>query len=43
VASGFPTVLSVDDDPRRRDLLTLLLRFPKFDVVCASNSAEAKP
>jgi DNA-binding NtrC family response regulator len=34
-------VLVVDDDPRMRDLLTLLLRFSKFEVLCAANPAEA--
>ncbi|MBI4487270.1 MAG: response regulator [Acidobacteria bacterium] len=38
---SLPTVLVVDDDPRIRDLLTLLLRFSKFEVVAAASPAEA--
>jgi CheY-like chemotaxis protein len=36
-----PTILVVDDDPRMRDLIALLLRFSKFDVLSAGSPAEA--
>ncbi len=34
-------MLVVDDDPRMRDLLTLLLRFSKFEVVTAASPIQA--
>ena len=36
-----PTILAVDDDPMMRNLLTLLLQLSKFEVLTASNPAEA--
>ena len=41
VDAPLPTVLVVDDDPRMRELLTLLLRFSKFEVVTAASPAQA--
>lgn len=41
MSEALPTVLVVDDDPRMRDLLALLLRFSKFEVLSAANPVEA--